>query len=87
MACELSLHNAFVEALKRFTSCLGFHESLPACHLLGKRALRAIGIVLNAKVLVNLKKNLLLRVSFQKLLAPRIISEKARCSGFQSTIR
>jgi hypothetical protein len=47
----------------------------------------AIGIVLHAKVFVDLKQTLLMRDSFQKLLAPRIISEKASGGGFQPAIR
>jgi len=47
----------------------------------------AIGIVLHAKVFVNLEQALLVRDGFQKLLPLRIISQKARDGGFQPAIR
>src|SRR5439155_6045597 len=59
----------------------------PLRHLFGKWALCAIGVVLHAKIFVNLKQTLLVRDGFQKLLPPRIISEKARSGRFQAAVR
>jgi hypothetical protein len=55
--------------------------------LLGERALRAIRIVLHAKIFVNLEQALLVCHGSQKLLPARIISEEAGRGGFQPTIR
>jgi hypothetical protein len=63
-----------------------FTESPPFGHLFGKRALRAIGIVLHAEILVNLKQALLVRDSFQELRAPRVISEKASARSFEAPV-
>ena len=52
-----------------------FNESSPLGHLLRERALRAIGIVLQAKVFINLKQPLLMRDGFQQLISARIISK------------
>jgi hypothetical protein len=61
-------------------------NSLPFLHLLWKRALRAIGVVLHAKVLVNLKQALLVHDSLQELFSTRIVSEKTGRSCFKSSI-
>jgi len=60
--------------------------SLPFPHLLRERALRAIRIILEAKIFVNLKKTLLMRDGFQKFLPARIISEKTCRSCFEPSI-
>ena len=95
MPCQTCLHNAFnstcrggcltqtkvyARGARRYVSC-------PLPHLLGKWALRAIRIVPHAKVFIDLKQTLLIRDGSQELLAPRIISKKARRSSFQSAIR
>ena len=61
--------------------------STPFSHLLGERALRAIGIILHAKIFVNLEQALLVRNGSHKLRAALIVAEKARGGGFQSAIR
>ena len=61
--------------------------SLPFSHLLGERALCAIGIILHAKVFVNLEQALLVRDGSHKLRAAWIVAEKAGDRGFQSAIR
>jgi hypothetical protein len=68
------------------------HYSIAPCldplpHLLWERALRAIGIVLQTKVFVNLEQPLLVRHRFQKLPAARIVPEKACGSGLKPSIR
>src|SRR6266567_591332 len=60
-----------------------FNESRPLRHLFRERALRAIGIVLHAKILVDLEQPLLVCDGFQKLLPARIVSEKACRSCFE----
>src|SRR6516225_1600915 len=62
------------------------HNSHPLRHLLRKRALRAIGIVLHAKIFVDLEQPLLVRDSAQKFLPAGIISKKTRGSGFNSPV-
>jgi len=59
----------------------------PFPHLLRERALRAIGIILHAKVFVDLEQPLLLRDRAQKFSPPGIISKKTRRSGFESPVR
>ena len=49
--------------------------------------MRAIGIVLHAKIFVDLEQTLLVGDSFQELFPAQIISEKARRSGFKPSIR
>jgi hypothetical protein len=63
-----------------------FNRSHPFLHPLGERALRAIGIVLNTKILVDLEQTLLVRDGSEKLLPARIISEKTCRTGFESSI-
>jgi hypothetical protein len=60
--------------------------SLPFTHLLRERTLRAIGIVLQAKVLVDLEQPLLVRDGAQKFFPAGIISKKTRGSGFESPV-
>jgi hypothetical protein len=72
-------------SVREFTR--GFNALTPLSHLLGKRALRAIGIVLHAEIFVNLEQALLVCDGFQKPFPARIISEKTRRCGFQPTIR
>ena len=62
-------------------------NSLPSLHLLRKRALRAIGIIAHAKVVVNLKQTLLARRRFQEFFPARIVSEKTRRPCFESAVR
>ena len=59
----------------------------PVRHLLRKRTLRAIGTVLQAKVLVDLEQPLLVRDRAQKFFPAGIISKKTRRSGFESPVR
>ncbi len=59
----------------------------PFRHLLRERALCAIGIILHAKVFVDLEQSLLVRDRAQKFFPPRIISKKTRGSGFDSPVR
>jgi hypothetical protein len=59
----------------------------PFPHLLRERALRAIGIVLHAKVFVDLEQPLLMRDRAQKFFPAGIISKKTRRSGFESPVR
>src|SRR5205807_5065824 len=60
--------------------------SFPLRHLFGKRTLRAIGIVLQAKVFVNLQKRLLMRDCFGEIAAARTVAEQTRGSGFEPAI-
>ena len=62
-------------------------NSLPLFHLLWEWALRAIGIVLHAKVLVDLKQALLTSKIFQELFPAWVASEKSRRRCFKSAIR
>jgi hypothetical protein len=59
----------------------------PFLHLLGKRALGAIGVVLQTKIFVNLKQSLLLRDGFREARPARVPAEKPRRPCFQSSIR
>src|SRR5262249_19612669 len=59
----------------------------PFRHLLRERALRAIGIILHAKVFVDLEQPLLVRDGFQEFFPAQIISAKPRRRGFESPIR
>ena len=61
--------------------------SCPFSHLLGKRTLRAVGVVLQAKVLVDLKQTLLVRQCAEKLPPARIITKKPRGASFDTSIR
>src|SRR5438132_9085505 len=63
-----------------------FSSSFPFLHLLRERTLRAIGIVLQTKVFVNLEQTLPVRDRFQKLRAARIVREQARRSSFLEPI-
>lgn len=49
--------------------------------------MRAIGIVLQTKVFVDLKEALLVRNCLEELRAARIVAEKARRAGSKSSIR
>jgi hypothetical protein len=69
------------------STCSPFNQSRPLRHLLGKWALCAIGIVLHAKVFVDLEQPLLVRDSAQKFFPAGIISKKTRRSGFESPVR
>ena len=68
---------------ERFNLC----NSFPPFHLLRKRTLCAIGVVLHTKIFVDLKQTLLVGDGFQKLFPARIVSEQARCPCFEATIR
>src|SRR5437870_3672729 len=61
--------------------------SLPLSQLFWERALRTIGIVLHAKIFVDLEQSLLVRDGFQKFFPARIISEKTCRSRFEASIR
>jgi hypothetical protein len=63
-----------------------FNQSLPLLHLLRERALRAIGIVLHAKIFVDLEQTLLVCDRFQKFSPSQIISEKTCRSCFEASI-
>src|SRR4029077_3605904 len=63
-----------------------YNPSHPLCHLFRERALCAIGIVLHAKVFVDLEQPLLVRDSAQEFLPAGIISKKTRCTGFESPV-
>src|SRR5947207_11463083 len=63
------------------------NQSLPFPHLLREWALRAIRIILQAKIFVDLEQTLLVRDGFQKFLPARIISEKTCGSCFEPSIR
>src|SRR5207302_10134575 len=62
-------------------------SSCPSLHLLRERALRAIGVVLQTKVFVNLEQPLLARHGFQKLPTTWIVPEKAGGPGLKPPIR
>ena len=64
-----------------------YNSSCPLRHLLWERALCAVGIVLHAKVFVDLEQALLVRDRAQKFSPPGIISKKTRASGFESPVR
>src|SRR5882724_6158016 len=68
------------------STCSPFNRSRPVRHLFWERALCAIGIVLHAKVFVNLEQSLLVRDSAHKFFSAGIISKKTRRSGFESPI-
>ena len=60
--------------------------SAPLPHLLRERALGAIGIVLHAKVFVDLEQPLLVRDGAQKFFPAGIISKETRRGGFESPV-
>ena len=64
-----------------------FVTSRPVRHLFRERALRAIGIVLHAKVFVDLQQALLVRDGAQKSLPTSVTSKKARRTGFEAPVR
>ena len=72
---------------KRAFDALTSQQSHPIRHLLRERALCAIGIVLHAKVFVDLEQPLLVRDRAQKFFPAGIISKKTRRSGFESPVR
>ena len=95
-AAKMSLHNDFVESVEAVcqprTNCMRAARrpvqfSRPLRHLLRERALCAIGIVLHAKVFVDLEQPLLVRDRAQKFFPAGIISKKTRGSGFESPVR
>src|SRR6266404_9533418 len=59
----------------------------PLRHLFREWALCAIGIVLHAKVFIDLEQPLLVRDSAQKFFPAGIISKKTRRGGFESPVR
>ena len=63
------------------------NQSRPVRHLFRERALCAIGIVLHAKIFVDLEQPLLVRDRAQKFFPAGIISKKTRRSGFESPVR
>ena len=71
----------------RFSASMQSTKLHPIRHLLRERALRAIGIVLHAKIFVDLEQPLLVRDSAQKFLPAGIISKKTRRSGFEAPVR
>src|SRR2546429_6989974 len=79
--------NAGYGSTLRPSTCSPFNRSRPLRHLLRERALCAIGIVLHAKVFVDLEQPLLVRDSAQKFFPAGIISKKTRRSGFESPVR
>ena len=58
----------------------------PFLHLFGERTLRAIGVVLQAKVFVNLQQTLLVCDAFEKKRPARVVSEKTGGAGFEAAI-
>jgi hypothetical protein len=82
-AKSLKFFIAYFFLNQRFNVCNLF----PSLHLLREGALRAIGVVLHTKVLVNLKQSLLVRGGFQELFPARVVSEQARCSRFEAAVR
>ena len=63
------------------------NQSRPIRHLLREWALCAIGIVLHAKVFVDLEQPLLVRDRAQKFFPARIISKETRRSGLEAPVR
>src|SRR5471032_2488594 len=60
--------------------------SFPFPHLFGEGALRAIGVVLQTKVFVDLQQALLLRDGFSEVRASRITIKEPGGPGFESTV-
>jgi len=94
MPAKMSLHNDFVEGVEAAVSAANqivcgrpLQFSLPIRHLFRERALRAIRIVLHAKVFVDLEQSLLMRDRAQKFFPAGIITEKTHRSGFESPVR
>ena len=56
-------------------------------HLFRERALRAIGIVLQAKVLIDLQQALLLCDGFHEKRSAGVVAEKPRRRGLEPSIR
>ena len=56
-------------------------------HLLWEWALRAIGIVLHAKIFIDLEQPLLVCDGFQKISSARVVAKKTCGGRFQSSIR
>src|SRR6266511_3247725 len=67
--------------------CAPQSASRPLPHLFRERTLRAIGIILHAKIFVDLEQPLLVRDRAQKFFPAGIISKKTRRSGFESPVR
>src|SRR6266404_1036434 len=59
----------------------------PVFHLFRKRALRAIRIVLQTKILVNLQERLLIGDRPGEIAPPRIVAEQTSGRGFDSAVR
>src|SRR5437588_2876387 len=62
-------------------------SSFPFLHLFGKRALGAIGIILQTKIFVNLKQSLLLRDGFREARPACVAAEEPCGACLQSSIR
>ncbi len=60
--------------------------SRPFLHLLGEGTLRAVGVVLQAKVFVDLEQPLLLRHSPQESRPARVIAEEPRGTGLETPV-
>src|SRR5207302_2032157 len=60
--------------------------SSPFRHLFWKRAMRAIGIVLQTKIFVDLQERLLMRDCSGEFAPAWIVTEKSRSRGFESAI-
>src|SRR5690242_12568435 len=65
------------------------HRSLPlspSFHLLWKWAERAVGVVLQTEVFVNLQQCLLVRDRLDEIVPARIVAKQARRGDFQAAI-
>jgi hypothetical protein len=78
----VNVHNLFLS-----DNSFNIFNSFPFLHLLRERALRAVGIIPHAKVLVDLKQTLLVRDGFQELFPEWIVSKETRRSRFESAVR
>src|SRR5260221_1062357 len=59
----------------------------PFLHLLGEGTLRAVGLVLQAKVFVDLEQPLLSGHRAQKAQSARVVAEETRSARFDTSIR
>ena len=59
----------------------------PLLYLLGEGTLRAVGVVLQTKVFVDLEQTLVLPEEAQELQAAWIVSKKSQGTGLDSAIR
>jgi hypothetical protein len=55
--------------------------------LFRERTLRAIGIILHAKILIDLQQALLVRNATQKLFLPRVVSKETYRRDVEAAIR